>query len=65
MTPRPAPRPAAVLPASATIQRQFSGDVRSRAFGYLVNLFIGVIEIPVAIKAPRRTGDPGVRQPEG
>jgi EmrB/QacA subfamily drug resistance transporter len=73
---------------SATIQRQFSGDVRSRAFGYLggvvgistalgpliggvliqfigmsdgwrwvflVNLFIGVIEIPVAVKAlPRR-----------
>jgi EmrB/QacA subfamily drug resistance transporter len=73
---------------SATIQRQFSGDVRSRAFGYLggvvgistalgpllggvliqligmsdgwrwvfgVNLFIGVAEIPVAIKAlPRR-----------
>jgi EmrB/QacA subfamily drug resistance transporter len=73
---------------SATIQRQFSGDMRSRAFGYLggvvgistalgpligglliqfigmsdgwrwvflVNLFIGVAEIPVAIKAlPRR-----------
>jgi EmrB/QacA subfamily drug resistance transporter len=73
---------------SATIQRQFSGDLRSRAFGYLggvvgistalgpliggvliqftgmsdgwrwvflVNLFIGVAEIPVAVKVlPRR-----------
>jgi len=73
---------------SATIQRQFSGDVRSRAFGYLggvvgistalgpliggvliqvagmsdgwrwvflVNLFIGMVEIPVAVKVlPRR-----------